>query len=286
MLLVHKNEAQVNRLIKHLSKDFDVYVHIDKNSSIKILNAEKVFVYKKYKTYWGSFNQIMATLYLLKKAYSKGYDRYLLISGQDLPIRSNAEIKDFFKNNEKEYVDIAKIPRSDGWPCMTRLTKYHPSKPIWQIKKYDILSRCLRKMFHTKISIRGLIFEKITKNKYRPLDYDFYGGANWTNFTHNCVKKIFEYFQKDKKYIQRFRWTICADEIFYQTIIHKIAGLDVENNCLRYIDWENGPEYPRTLRMDDYEKIMQSNGLFARKFDVTVDTKIVDKIYEKIGKEA
>jgi hypothetical protein len=97
MMLVHKNENQVNRLINHLSKGFDVYIHIDKRSSLKIYTQENIFVYKKYKTYWGSFNQIIATLYLLKKAHRKKYDRYILISGQELPIKTNTEIKIFFR---------------------------------------------------------------------------------------------------------------------------------------------------------------------------------------------
>jgi hypothetical protein len=229
MMLVHENENQVNRLIKHLSKDFDVYIHIDKRSSLKIYPQENIFVYKKYKTYWGSFNQIMATLYLLKKAHHKKYDRYILISGQDLPIKTNAEIKDFFDNNENEYVNSSKIPREDGWPGMERLTHYHPNRNHRDNGKYDILYRIQRK-----------IFSKISGYFPRKLEYDFYGGVNWTNYTQNCVDKIFEYLENDKKYIERYRWTSCADEIFYQTILHQLKGLNIDDNCLRYVMWGGG----------------------------------------------
>lgn len=59
-------------------------------------------------------------------------------------------------------------------------------------------------------------------------------------------------------------------------------NLKIENNCLRYIDWENGPEYPKILREEDYEKIIDSKALFGRKFDENVDKNIIDKIYKKI----
>jgi hypothetical protein len=270
MMLVHKNENQVNRLVKHLSKDFDVFVHIDKNCSLKIQTiSNNVFVYKKYKTYWGSFNQIMATLYLLQEAHSKGYDRYILISGQDLPIKPNKKINEFFENNNSEYIDISIIPRNDGWPDMERLTQYHQdNKYRGNDAKYKLFFRIQRK-----------IFSEINKYIKRKLEYDFCGGSNWTNYTWNCVDKILKYLQTDKKYIKRYKWTNCADEIFYQTIIHQIEGLIIEDNSLRYIDWENGPEYPRTLRIKDYEKIMNSDDLFARKFDETVDNEIINKIY-------
>jgi hypothetical protein len=79
-------------------------------------------------------------------------------------------------------------------------------------------------------------------NKYFPLklEYDFYAGLQWTNYTHNCVKNII-----------RYLWTSCADEIFFQTIIAKLDGLKTENNPLRYIDWKNSR--PKILR----EKVMK-----------------------------
>jgi len=275
-MLVHKNENQTNRLIKHLSKDFDIYVHIDKRLSIKIIEQDNVFIYKKYKTYWGSFNQIMGTLFLLIEAHKKGYERYLLISGQDLPLKTNLEIITFFENNDFEYIEIEKIPRKDGWPDMNRLIHYHINciygKEDNEKLKYKLFYRIHRKIIH----IISLCIP-------RKLEYDFYGGYNWFNLTKSCIEKIFEYLESDKKYIKRYKLTRCSDEIFFQTIIHQIKGLNIKNECLRYIDWESGPEYPRTLRINDYEKIMESKYLFARKFDESVDIKIIDKIYSTIG---
>ncbi|MCL2792958.1 MAG: beta-1,6-N-acetylglucosaminyltransferase [Spirochaetaceae bacterium] len=277
MLLVNSNENQVNRLIRHLSEDFDIYVHIDKRSSIKINELKNVYVYKEYKTYHSSCNQTVATLFLLEKAFLKGYNRYLLISGQDLPIKSNKEIKSFFENNNKEYIDINKIPRSDGWPDnMNGLTKYNFYKIY--IGNNSNIAKKLYEVIQTW-------FRKFSKIKPRKIDYDFYGGSNWTNYTHTCVKKIFEWLENNKKYIDRFKWTNSSDEIFYQTIINQLDGIFIENDCLRYIDWQTGPEFPRTLRVEDYEKVINSNYLFARKFDEKADNRIIEMIYKKIENE-
>jgi hypothetical protein len=273
-MLVHKNEQQTQRLINHLSKDFTIYIHVDKNSDINIMETNNVFVYKEYKTHWGSFNLIMATLLLLKKAFEKGYGRYILISGQDLPIKTNEEIKEFFKNNNSEYLNIGKIPNSSGWPNMNRLTAYNMDH-IYRGVKGKKVRKLLYRIFVKVIQI----FSKIVARK---IDYDFYGGDQWTNYTHNCVKKIFEYLENDKNYINRYKWTNCADEIFYQTIINKLDGIIIKKNSLRYIDWKSGPEYPRTLREDDYEKIINSKAIFGRKFDENIDKKIIEKIYERI----
>jgi hypothetical protein len=273
LILVHKNKNQVNRLIKHLSKDFDIYVHIDKRYSMNINEQDNVFVYKIYKTYWGSFNQIMGTLLLLSEAHNKKYERYILISGQDLPLKTNEEINIFFNNNNFEYIEIDKIPRKDGWPDMNRLAHYHQNcKYRGNEDKYKIFYRIQRKILNI-----------ISKYKPRKLEYDFYGGANWINLTKECVERIFEYLKSDTKYINRYKWTRCTDEIFFQTIIHQINDLNIKNDSLRYIDGESGPEYPRTLRINDYEKIMSTENLFARKFDETVDMEIINKIYAAVG---
>jgi hypothetical protein len=277
MMLVHKNEKQVQRLINHLSKDFDVYVHIDKRSEMEITGQENVFAFKEYKTYWGSFNQIMATLFLLKTAYENHYDRYILISGQDLPLLTNKEIKEYFEGNNNEYLDISKTPRKDKHPKHTieRLTgDYINRKYDKTNQKFKILFRLRRKAVY----IFGRIFP-------RKIEYDLYGGSNWTNYSHGCVKKLFEYLENDKNYIKRYKWTDCADEIFFQTIIHQLKDINIINDDLRYVDWESGPEKPRILREDDYEKLKDTKALFGRKFDETIDHNIIEKIYKKI-KEA
>ena len=275
MMLLHKNKDQVIRLIKHLSTDFDVYVHIDKRSNIIVESTENVYVYKKFSTYWGSFNQIMATLFLFMEAYKKKYDRYLLISGQDLPIKSNKEIIDFFEGNNKEFIKSAKMPVQDlkGNGGLDRMTKYWPN---WRHRgSNNIILKILFK------NIVLPFFNLVSNIIPRPIDYDFYKGTNWINVTHICVNKILDFLEKYPEFIKRFKWTNCADEIFFQTIIKQFNELEIVNESLRYINWTDGPEYPKVFRKIDYENIFNSNQLFARKFDADIDNEIIEMIYKK-----
>lgn len=273
MMTVHKNKEQVSRLVNHLSKDFDIFIHIDKRSSLEIKESRNVFVYKKYKAYWGSFNQIMSTLFLIKQAHNKGYQRYLLISGQDLPIKTNKEILDFFQDNKKEYISGRKLPIENlaGNGGLDRMTRY------WA--NHDRSNFFKNLLF----VLKRFVFSCISKVRPRPIDYEFYKGTNWINLTHQCVDSVLEYLDKHPQYIQRFKWTTCADEIFYHTIINLLEGLEVENENLRYINWTDGPEYPKIFRMEDHTKIIQqSNKLFVRKFDENIDSEIIDLVYNAI----
>jgi hypothetical protein len=250
-------------------------VHIDKRKTIKIQSGANIFSYKKYKAYWGSFNSIMASLYLLEEAYKKGYDRYMLISGEDLPIKSNEEIIEFFEDNQNEYITVDKLPTIKFVRAgFNRVTKYWRNRR--GTDKNNIVFRIIGK-------IERMTFRFINMITTRPIDYDFYGGDAWFNITNNAVKSIFEYIRNNNKFIERFKWTRCCDEIFYQTILMKIENLRVINNCLRYINWRNDRSHPQIFREEDYEKIINSNNLFARKFDITVDKNIIDAIYERIA---
>ena len=50
--------------------------------------------------------------------------------------------------------------------------------------------------------------------------------------------------------------------------------------CARLIDWERGRPY--VFRMADYDEIMQSPAMFARKFSMQTDSEIVKAIQERI----
>lgn len=276
LMTAHENEGQTRRLIQHLARDFAVYVHIDKRSAITLEQAERVFVYKKYNCYWGSFHQIQSTLLLLREAYKNKYDRYLLISGQDLPVKSNKAIQRFFENNHCEYIVSAKLSGNTAPDrrIYDRVTKFWPNRKITD-RSGGVL-RCVSR-------IESLFFRVLSKIKQRPIDYAFCKGTNWVNLTHDCVHKILAYLEQDARYLKRYRWTRCADELFYHTIINMLDGIAITTDNLRYVDWSTGSEHPKILREADYGNIITSEKLFARKFDAAVDGAIIEKIYAAIG---
>ena len=281
LMLVHKNEHQVNRLVCHLARDFDIYAHVDRRSGVRVTPdravENRVFVYREYESYWGSYNLIMASLLLFREAWRRGYDRYLLVSGQDLPLKPNHEIAAFFENNPAEYLDTGKVPRMEKMPRIDgeRLRYYHPDI-TWRPERPP---RFFRPRTDGAPFAGPPAFFRDDSRPPRELDYDFYGGAQWVNLTHAAVTGIFAYLQRDGHYRERFRETFAGDEVFYQTLVRLLPDLTVVNDCLRYVDWTSGPEMPRTLRMSDYDRVMRSGCLFARKFDEAVDGAVMDRIY-------
>jgi hypothetical protein len=280
LVLVHKNVNQAERLIHHLSKDFSLYVHVDKKSPITLDETGGARIYKVFKTYWGSFNIVKATLFLLREAYKNNHDRYVLISGQDLPITTNAKIQEFFERNGKDYIEVMKLPYKFG-NCdsdLSRVLRYWPSiKVRWKYRK-SIVSESI-------YLVKEFLLNCTMNLKKRPLDYEFYGGAQWFNLTRDTVGTMLRYLEHTPAYIKRYYLTHISDEIFFQTLI-KLLNIEAVNSHLRYIDWETGDDYPRIFTKEDFDRVIRSGALFARKFDEGTDTEIIDMIYTYITEEA
>jgi hypothetical protein len=90
-----------------------------------------------------------------------------------------------------------------------------------------------------------------------------------------------------------FRNSYCGDEVFVQTVAanSEYAGRlfmpqcnDDHFACARLIDWERGNPY--IWRTEDFDLIKSSPCMFARKFDLSVDSNIVDLILDMTGKKA
>jgi hypothetical protein len=293
--MAHKNERQLNRLVSHLAEDFDIYVHLDKRSSVQIAPHPRVMVLREYELYWGSLNQIRTELLLFRTAQQgghacgddrngleqrdgtgisaqQGYDRYLLISGMDVPLKTNAEIRAFFEekvNRTREFVDFRKLP-CDGWPddgTLDRLTRWYPD---WKSSR------------SAPGILRRLIVKLVNLRPRRPIDYEFYGGSNWLNLSKMTVEQLLAYVNEHPEYLQRYHWTWAADEIFFQTALKLIDNLDITSDPLRYIDWSAGGMHPKTLTLDDLPALEASTAHFARKIDEGIDDALIDALYERL----
>ena len=81
--------------------------------------------------------------------------------------------------------------------------------------------------------------------------------------------------------IRHFRHVFIPDESLFQTVIANETRFSsrIVNDDLRHIDWERpNPKYPRTLDMEDFERLRNSPKLFARKFEMERSKELLDRI--------
>jgi hypothetical protein len=83
-------------------------------------------------------------------------------------------------------------------------------------------------------------------------------------------------------YKEFYKNTFIADEGFFQTVMmNNDCHGEIIQDDLRLIDWVPDGDIklrPRTFTMDDISNLISSPNLFARKFDLLEDAKVVDRI--------
>lgn len=296
LIMVHTQFQQVAKLVRLIDdSENDIYLHIDK----KVQNAYEIFqqeikpIVKKsniyfvlqHKVNWGGYSQIETEIELLKTAAEKKYDYYHLLSGADLPLKTQREVHEFFeKNKGKEFVQLG--TKEYIREVRERFQYY------WFWQEYlgngkGVLKNILCKIRYGIVLIQKFIGVDRIKNFSNNLEYA--AGANWFSITHGLV----EYILTKQKIIDKlFRYSLCCDEIFIQTMIlnsefkkniyHKKFDGSYQA-IMRKIDWERGNPY--VWNEKDYDELINSEYLFARKFDENVDKNIIDKIYGKLVNE-
>lgn len=269
IILVHKNPGQIERLIKSLSiPGFHFFIHVDSKIDITpFLYLQQIkdvsFIMQRATIHWAGYGTIEATLNSLREIFKKGasYDYFHIISGQDYPIQSPLYIANFLKENY-------------GAEFFDRLDKIWTTKDQERFKKYHLINY----QFKGKFLLEKFINFIMPKRKF-PMKGEVAGSANWFIITSNCASFLLEQTQKRKKLIRHFKYIWGADELmFINLIIRSGFNKSLYTESIRYIDWPSGSGSPKTLTMAEFPLIINSGKLFARKFDIAVDAKILDAI--------
>lgn len=285
LIMAHSEPYILEKLLEMIDDERnDIYVHIDKKSTnidvnkLKgIVKKSNIFFIEQINICWGSFQQIECEVLLLKNAIKNKYQYYHLLSGVDLPLKTQDEIYEFFNKNEgKEFVHFM----------------YHhvTTSELDRIKYYHVFiknrrsSNILKKIFSKVMDTVAISIQKIVRFS-RIKDNNIMYGANWFSITHELA----EYVVSKEEFINKqYKRTLCADEIFLQTLVYNSKFYDNlylkkdndYNQIMRHIDWNRGTPY--TFEINDFDELMSSSKLFARKFSTKNGTELIDKIYNSI----
>lgn len=288
LIMAHKNPGQVHRLVSRLidgSSDF--FIHIDKKTdstpfetSLRALGSIVHFT-ERFDATWGGYGLIKPFLCGLKMVQqtTKKFERIILLSGQDYPIKSNADINHFFEQSPYSvFVDFFPIPNFEKWPGRDRGGWYRVDKYFFGLKWYHFL-------FSKSLNLAATFLPFLRRsipNAMKP-----YTGQTWWILDPYALNYILDYVEQHPEYIAFHRNTFVADELFVQMILANSTDpkllQSIENNDRRFIIWEKQDSaHPNILRTTDFDTIRSSTDLYARKFDEGIDGAILDLIDTEI----
>lgn len=280
LIMAYNNWGQLRKLISLLDDSRNsIYVHVDAKSTDfdrakfnGIVQNASLYFTPRMKVSWGGSNQIECELLLLKEALQSNCDYYHLLSGMDLPLHNMDYIDAFFhRYNGKEFVHFTELGETVTPQTFERISIWYPLQ--------NLLGR-----YAAPFNRFSCLAEPIFGiNRLRKCSSLIFGrGANWFSITRDFAHYVVDVWPK---YKYMFSCSFCADEIFLQTIllnspyamnIYHPQPDDRYESIMRLIDWKRGGPY--IFKKEDFEDLVTSPMLFARKFDQREDNVIITKL--------
>lgn len=261
LITAYKELDALLDLINLLGSEFNFYIHVDKKTKIdfSILNEIKnVFVINSYKVNWGGLNHLKAILLLSVESLKNADNSFFhLVTGEDFPTKSTDSFLSL--DISKNYLEYFEMPAAcwSGNGGLDRIN-YFQLFDVFDAKmaiQYKFIFQILRlqKKLNLKRSYSDKFHEKL------------YGGSTYWSLNRDALNYVVNYSNKDL--LKRFKFTFCAEEIYFQTILlNSPFANTIVNNNLRYIDWSSGRGgYPAFLDDSDFDRIISSDKYFARK---------------------
>lgn len=279
LCLAHTNFDYLEEVSNYYNSGNDkLFLHIDtkSNSSIlKNLHPDTVLIPEKdsFRTRWGTIEIVYATLKLLQMAYAQNkYQRFILISGADVPLLTKFELKEKLAK-DRSYLSI--------WSEASSTKKTSVNGEFFKKHFYYTRYTNLGEAFTSKSRIRihlALILKKLislipVKDSFT---FDkYYKGSQWWCLTDELTNYLLSEL-KHAKILQQFNQMHAPDEKVIHSILmnspyaNKIEvtqGQATLRQALHYIDWGYSAE---TISVQEFsiEKLNTAKALgctFARK---------------------
>ncbi len=289
LIMTHEYTLVLEYLVQLLDhQNHGIYIHIDQKASalekkkIKDLQyrvkKSRIYFLSRYKVFWGTNSIVKAQLAMLNQSVKEAYDYYHFLSGADLPIKCGKTIQAFFEeNNGKEFIHFG--------------TQQYQRDIQQRFNVYHYFTRQLGRKRDKKCWVYAETYalavqRRLHIDRTKKHDYTFYGGSNWCSITNAFACYVVKNFPTFRK---GFYFSQISDESVWQTIVmaspyrQNLYHDRFDNDCgacLRYIDWERGNPY--VFRREDFEDLMASNCMFARKFDEKTDLEIIEQLYHTL----
>jgi hypothetical protein len=296
VVLAHDRPGQLASLLSALRHPAArAYVHVDRRVAIepfeRALTATEVgevALLPRHATSWASPQLVDAALEGVRRGVADGCDYFLLLSGRDFPLRPVAEIVAFAEAaGSRSYLEHFPLP-DPRWRLGGRdRTDFYT---------YTVRGRretCIPRGEDTSyLSRRGRLLNRLLKlrgvgkpARRFPSYARAYGGSQWWNLSREAVEHVLAFLERHPDYRRYHEHTLAPDELFFQSIL---AGTDfadraeVVDDSLRFMRWPAEESHPRTLGIDDLPAMLESEALFARKFDPAVDADVLARLSERV----
>jgi hypothetical protein len=293
LILAHDNPFHLRRLVKAITSPSSVcFIHIDLKSNIvdflTIASESVVLIDERLAVYWGDFSMVEATLVLIRTALAdpRHFDRLVLLSGTDYPLRSVSYIENFFRRYPAdEFINLVQMPAKAERKPLERLTHRWPRPPAPLVVR--LFRRIMRRFGISPIS-RYHTYKRYLGHLVP------YAGDQWWALSRAACQHIQIFVDQEPKLIRFFQNTFCPDEMFFQIILGNSSFMSRIRRNVTYVDWFSEDRHPAWISEEHLDDLFRSDLsfkpsdwygagklLFARKFS-DAHTHLVNSVDRRI----
>lgn len=270
LIITYTNPAQTARMINRMQHpDFDFYIHVDAKFPIEshkeVAQIPNVYlIQNRVDVQWAAFSTIQAELNGLQEILNTGrsYDFISLMSGQDYPIKTAHYMQEFFEGKKGKLLLKYRAFSGEWEEGMNRVNRYHLTD--FKFRGQYFLER---------------LINKLVKRTDQPKGMKFYGSSMFWVISPEAAEYVLATVDRDPKMKRFFKFSWAPDEFLFQTILlnSPFASQVINENCHYYKHPPQTPS-PKTFLLEDIDDILSSDRLYARKFDMNKEPKLLNEI--------
>lgn len=281
VLVTYNNTEQTLFLCERLNAMFDkppIVIHHDFSQSqmnTGLFSKNVHFVEDWLSTGWGALSVINAQQLALRTLYATSDpDWFVPLSTSDYPIQTADRIlEDLFSGRFDAYMDyrpaknLGRLVRNQG---LGELSFRHPIWPQLAYNRYvaiPVFKRETAFRLHLACETFCLPFSFLIR-RYTPFGESIqcHGGDSWFTANRRVAHLLTEETPLWRKLHEHYGKRTVPEESFYHTLLGNSPGFKVSPDNKRYTDWRGCYAHPRTLKRDDFPRLLSSTHHFARKF--------------------
>ena len=273
VISAYKLPDQLVRLVRRLASPTASFaVHVDAKTAPdvqarmveRLRGVPSVAFLERHSCHWGGFGHVRATLKGIDHFVrgSADFDYLVLLTGQDYPLRHPRAIERFLAEaGGRSYLRHRPLPFEPwaGRGGLDRIERWH----------------LVRRRLHVSLPLHRSL----------PAGLEPHGGAPYWCLARPEVEYVHAFVAAHPEVVRFFEHVFVPDELFFQTILacSPRRGLLVDEG-IHHVDWSTTPA-PAILTSADLDALLASDKLFARKFDVTVDARVLDLLDGRLDRE-
>ena len=301
LIQTYKNPKQIYRLIRNIkSSSSNSIIILSHNSTYCTLDISRLEQYSdiylfNVTTRRGDFSILREYLSTINWVFSNNldFDWFINLTGQDYPTQPISELEILLSTTSYDaYLEYFKaFSKETLWTIKQGYDRY--------LYKYQVNSTNFRNWL--KVFLKSLkvinYFQAILRihfiygllmigNKVKsPFNDEFicYGGSYFSILSKKCLEYIHDFTQKHPDILEHYKYVINPEESFLQTVLVNSKLFNLSNESKHYINFSKTTYgSPATLTKDDYTLMKQNQYYFARKFDIDIDSTILDILDQNI----